>query len=133
MAGTATLPRACRLRTPRDFRVVYSRGRRLTGKQVVVVALARPAHSDRVCALRVGVSVSKDHGRAVRRNKLKRILREAFRLERATLPAGLDLILIPKVPGSKLDLAALCAELRALVARLAHGEGRTREPGRPRA
>ena len=67
---------------------------------------------------RLGLSVSKDHGNAVRRGKIKRLLREAFRLERPTLPGGFDLVLIPRVDAGKLQLVTLRAELRTLVEQL---------------
>ena len=53
---------------------------------------------------RIGLSVSKKHGNAIRRSRIKRLLREAFRLSQYDLPKGLDLILIPRQnTDSKLD------------------------------
>ncbi len=114
------LPRTARLRTPGDFRRVYGQGNRAHGRLLVVVGFPRrdPGH-------RLGVAVSKEHGRAVRRNKLKRILREAFRLERPELPGAFDLILIPRPRDGHLELADVRAELRRLVEQLRTG-------GRPR-
>lgn len=77
---------------------------------------------------RVGLSVSKEHGRAVRRNKIKRILREAFRLTRPRLPGQYDLILIPQKGAGKLCLADLQVELEHLLAQLVAGKGRPRRP-----
>lgn len=45
---------------------------------------------------RLGLSVGRKHGGAVRRNRIKRLIREAFRLERPTLPTGLDLVVLPR-------------------------------------
>lgn len=59
---------------------------------------------------RFGLSVSRKNGGAVVRNRLKRLLREAFRLEQHALPAGLDLILIPQ-PGPEPSLAGYRAAL----------------------
>lgn len=122
------LPRTARLRTPGDFRRVYGRGNRAHGKLLVAVGLPRrePGH-------RLGVAVSKEHGRAVRRNKLKRILREAFRLERPELAGAFDLILIPRPREGHLLLDEVRAELRRLVAQLASGDGPRRRPNRSRA
>ncbi len=127
------LPRSSRLIHHREFRRVYSRGQRARGDAIIVVALGRraPGH-------RLGVSVSKDHGRAIRRNKIKRLLREAFRLERPTLPGRFDLVLIPQQRDGKYALDELRAELRKLVVELAEraskpdGRGRRRSRGRRR-
>lgn len=51
---------------------------------------------------RLGMTIGKRHGGAVRRNRLRRLLREAFRLEQHNLPPGFDYLLVPKPgpPGS---------------------------------
>ena len=119
------LPRTARLRRAYEFRRVYGRGARAHGKHIVIVALERrsPGH-------RVGVSVSKEHGRAVRRTRLKRILREAFRLERPSLPGRYDIVLIPRKSDQNLVLDHVRYELRELLKKVAGGKGRTRR--RPR-
>ena len=116
-------PATYRLRSQRDFRSVYGRGRRASGEWLtVVVWLRRPGE---IPAPRVGLSVSKDHGGAVRRNKLKRILREAFRMERAGMPANVDVVLIPKKRDDNMPLAEIRIELPRLI------EKALRAPKRP--
>lgn len=45
---------------------------------------------------RLGMSVSRKQGGAVKRVRLKRLIREAFRLVQHDLPPGLDLVVIPQ-------------------------------------
>jgi ribonuclease P protein component len=78
---------------------------------------------------RVGVAVGRSAGRAVRRTRLRRMLREAFRLSRGRLPAGLDLLLSPRKGSAEAPLAELQASLVQLAARAAAElEKRGREP-----
>ena len=107
-----------RLRTQRHFRRVYQQGRRASGQWLTAVACMGPRGAASHSGPRLGVSVSKDHGGAVRRNKLKRLLREAFRLERHHFPEDLDLVLIPRQRAENFPLAELRAELKALIERV---------------
>jgi ribonuclease P protein component len=66
---------------------------------------------------RVGFSISKKNGNSPMRHRIRRLLREAFRLSQHDLPDGLDLILIPR-PGSQSTLADYCEALRYLVRKL---------------
>jgi ribonuclease P protein component len=133
-AAPATLPARQRLLGQHHFRAVYQRGRRAAGQWLTVVLLLRRLPLRRGEAVpqgpRLGVSVSKDHGGAVRRNKLKRLLRESFRLEQHRLPAHADLVLIPRQRDENFPLAALRSELVALVQRAQQhkGDERRRPP-----
>jgi ribonuclease P protein component len=80
------------LRDPKDFERVYAA--RQTWHDAGFVAYVR---ANGLPFARLGVSVGRKHGGAVRRNRIKRVLREAFRLARERLPAGHDYVLVPRV------------------------------------
>ncbi len=54
--------------------------------------------------MRLGLSVSRRAGNAVKRNRVKRLLREAFRLQRHDWPSGYDLVVVVR-PHDLLSLA----------------------------
>ena len=93
MTGTHRFRPHERLRRVSDFRRVYDRRCSTSDANLVVYAC-----ENGLSFSRLGVSVSRKLGGAVRRNRIKRLLREAYRLSRAKLPSGLDLVLIPRGP-----------------------------------
>jgi ribonuclease P protein component len=83
------------LRTPEEFKAVYERKRSAADGTILVYA-----KENALGYSRVGLSVSKKFGPAVVRNRLRRLMREAFRLEKEGMPPGYDLVLIPRTPPS---------------------------------
>jgi ribonuclease P protein component len=101
------------LRRGSDFRRVYERRRSASDSWLIVYACPNGlAYS------RLGLSVSRKVGGAVRRNRLRRLYREAYRLSRADLPTGLDLVLIPRT-SEEPPLEGLKASLVRLVRQVA--------------
>ncbi len=119
------------LRREREFRRVYRLAGRAAGRHLQVLALP-----NRLPYARLGLSVSRKCGRAVRRNKIKRLFRESFRLTRWEIEAragAVDLVLIPAHSEGRFPLAELVAELPVLAAEAAARARRPKRRRRPRA
>ncbi|MHC4090722.1 MAG: ribonuclease P protein component [Planctomycetota bacterium] len=82
--------RGQRLSRQRDFDRVFARRCRASDRLVAVYVGA-----NNLARSRLGLKVSKRLGGAVQRNRIKRRLREAFRLHQHDLPPGLDVVCIP--------------------------------------
>lgn len=109
-AGNYRFRRAEHLRRPTEFQRVYDRRRSASDDWLIVYGC-----ENGLPHLRLGLSVSRKFGNAVRRNRLRRLYREAFRLTRVHLPVGLDLVLIPR-KAEMPDLERLKKALPRLVA-----------------
>lgn len=112
MPPSFRFPKSMHLCRESDFERVYARKCK-AGDGVLLLF----ADNNRLELTRLGLSVSRKHGGAVVRNRLKRWLREAFRLSQAELPAGIDLIAIPLDAG-RASLAAYQASLVKLAKKL---------------
>ncbi len=117
MAPPLTFPQAHRLKTPAEFDRCYKRKRSASDAVLVVYACENGLPHPRL-----GCSVSRKVGNAVVRNRYKRLFREAFRLAQHDLPAGVDLILIPR-PGGEPTLEAVRGSLVALARQAARKLG----------
>jgi len=91
-------PRRRRLAGRREFGRVFG-GRHSAGNRFLVAyAMPNGARESRL-----GLTVGRRCGNAVQRNRLKRLIREAFRLAFSELPAGFDFVFVPR-PNAALSL-----------------------------
>ncbi len=106
-------PPGARLRASAEFKAVFDGGRRFNSSHLRLFALPRAE----AAVPRLGVAVSKKvDKRAVGRNRIKRVMRECFRVERATLPPG-DYVLIAQPGCRPLENDVLRAQFLQLLAR----------------
>jgi ribonuclease P protein component len=105
------------------FRKAFAQRRAVSDATLVVHALRNG-----LTCTRLGISVSRRvTRRAVVRNRLKRLIREAFRLHKTELPTGFDLIVVPR--SCDLQAAAVAASL----VRLARDAARRADAASPPA
>ena len=81
-----------RLSRSAEFDRVYRQGRSYANRHLALYAFARGGEGD----TRLGVSVSRKVGGAVERNRVKRLLREAFVARRAGLAGAHDIVIVAR-------------------------------------
>lgn len=82
-----------KLKKTHQFKNVYRNGKSYANKFLVLYIL-----KNKKCARRIGYSVSKKVGKAVVRNRIKRLLREVYRHNKDRLKLGYDLVFIARNP-----------------------------------
>lgn len=101
-----------RLRRPEDFKRVYDRKQR-AGDHVLLLFAA----PNELTHSRIGVSVGRKHGNSVVRHRIKRLVKEAFRISQHALPSGFDFVAVPR-QGETPSLAEITRSLEQLAKRV---------------
>ncbi|HLQ86812.1 MAG TPA: ribonuclease P protein component [Salinisphaeraceae bacterium] len=105
----AKFPAAARLHHAPEFSVVFRRGRRFARSGLVVIIA--PGKQPQA---RLGLAVAKRHlPRAVDRNRVKRLIRESFRRQRAHLGA-LDVVVLARAATVTLPNRRLRGQLHSI-------------------
>jgi ribonuclease P protein component len=93
-----------------EYDAVYREGRRRSSREFTL--FVRPNGLE---ISRFGWSIKKALGNAVRRNRIRRRLREIFRLHRREIAAGWDIVVHPRTSVATAEFTALAQELVKLV------------------
>lgn len=118
-------PRTGRVRLSRsaDFDRVFRHGRSHAGREFVLYVFPRGEGDEP----RLGLSVSRKVGGAVERNRVKRLLREAFAIDGGRLPVGTDAVVVARHEANALaereGLAGIRRALGQLLERVDPGGG----------
>jgi ribonuclease P protein component len=103
-----------RLSRSADFDRVFRAGRSHAGREFVLYVFPRADEQ----SSRLGLSVSRKVGGAVERNRVKRLLREAFAVEGPRLPEGTDAVLVARTDARALAEREGLAGVRRALAEL---------------
>lgn len=105
-----SFPKSLRILRRPEFRRVYEEGRRGSAQVCAIFYL-----SNGLPRTRLGITTPKAVGSAVVRNRIRRRLREVFRLNQAKLPVGWDIVLNPRPLAAKLPFPTLVKEILRLI------------------
>ncbi|MBQ2839772.1 MAG: ribonuclease P protein component [Oscillospiraceae bacterium] len=97
----------------KDFRLIYKRG-----KSSVSPVLALYARKNKKPSNRIGITVSTKVGKAVVRNRVRRRIREAYRINEKSFLPGYDIIIVSRVRAAKASFREIEKNLLELSARL---------------
>jgi len=104
-----SFPKTLRLLRRNEFRRVYQEGCRRSARLCTVFF-----RSNGLSESRIGLTVPAAVGNAVLRNRLKRRVREVFRQNRSSIPAGWDVVVNPRRDVARAPFAVLERELMRL-------------------
>lgn len=88
-----------RIKKNSDFQIVFQKGKSTANRQFVIYILKKPGQAN----FRIGLSVSKQIGRAVTRNRVKRLVRETFNQLKEDLPSEYDFVIIARKPAAMMN------------------------------
>jgi len=104
-----TFPAENRIKKRQDFLAVRNRGRRLRTPHFYIQVMAGESDGSRL-----GITASRKIGNSVVRNRIKRLVREYYRLSYDKLPTGVDISIIARRGAGVLNLADVMTEMRVL-------------------
>ena len=88
-----------------DFRTVYKKGISYANKYLVMYVLPNNQQKNNQSINRLGISISKKVGNSVVRHRVKRLIRESYRLHEEMFNSGLNIVVIARTNASQISYA----------------------------
>jgi len=93
------MKKAFRIKKNNDFQDVFKKGKSVANRQFVIYVLKKEGQEH----FRIGLSVSKKIGNAVKRNQIKRYIRQVFHELEDLIDHGKDYVIIARKPTAEMD------------------------------
>jgi len=118
-----TFPSECRLKNRKEFHRTLNDGIKIVCSEMVLVAQRIDPNSEPAAHTRLGLIASKKVGNAVVRNRVKRNIRESFRIlkediEQNTVLKGIDLVVIARAKAAQVKQGQMQSALEQSIYRL---------------
>ena len=97
------------IKKDKQFRYIYSRGKSFANKKLVVYYIKSNDEK-----LKIGISISKKVGKAVVRNRLRRLIKENIRLN-TKIKTGYSMIFLARVGADDLDFQNMKSSINHLL------------------
>jgi ribonuclease P protein component len=97
ISGHHTFPRSEHVLQRSEYLQIYDQGRKTVGRQFILYVVRDEGHERKF-----GIAVSRRVGNAVVRNRVKRYIREVYRLHRPELDTGIRMVLVARPRAAKL-------------------------------
>jgi|SRR5690625_4507509 len=97
------MKKAYRVKNKEQFQLILNKGNSFANRELVIYYKKNPSYEH----FRVGISVGKKIGNAVKRNKIKRLIREAVRKLKDHIDPEVDIIIIARHPTLNMSLSQI--------------------------
>ena len=97
------------------FARAYRRGRCFSGRYIALYILKNTDRNSK----KFGITVSKNRGNAVKRNRCKRIIREAYRVFHPFIKDGFVIVIVARQPCVEAHVSVVTSELESLLEKAA--------------
>jgi ribonuclease P protein component len=105
-----SFPKEERIRLQADYRRIFQKGKARKTEHLRIYICSNP-----LPYRRLGISVGKRVGGAVIRNRLKRLVREFFRVNKNLFPESSDVVIVPQPGAAHLQFWQLADELKGIL------------------